>query len=103
MVQPAQLISHMFVPGLHDWPAAQVDVPGRQRSEVSSHDSVPLQVTVSAHARAAPGTHAPAAQLSPLVQYAPSSQVPVRFDLAVVDVAGVHTRHCDVGFVVPAA
>jgi hypothetical protein len=104
ITHPLHVVRHAFAAVSQTWPARHVVVPGSHWSVVSLHVSVPLQLTASAQFRDAPLHTAAAEQRSPTVQKRPSSQVvPVAGDHALVDVAGVQTRHWFAGLRVAAA
>jgi hypothetical protein len=92
MTQPVHVVSQRSATGLQTCPAAQVVPPGWQRLAVSSHVSVPLHETESLQKSDAEPAQTPAAQVSFVVQKAPSSQEAPSFGLkAVREVATLQT------------
>jgi len=86
-------------------PAPQVELARLQRSAASLHVSAPLHATPSLHTRAVPPRQtASDEQVSPVVQYKPSSQcAPVSGVHAVVDVAMSHVSQKLAGLMASAA
>ena len=94
------------IAGSQSWPEVQVVVPASQRSAVSLHVSVPLQLIASAQVRAGPDSQAPSEEQASLtVQYCVSSHgVPaVAFVHVVVDVPTRQVWHWLSGLMVSGA